>query len=863
MFRSVGKAAAVCAVLCLSAGAGIGLISIGSAGAATVFNVNDTSDLGLDTTGGTTCVSTASTCTLRSAIEASDNLGVGTAVDINLVASSTYLIGNAYNSGDQLGTGEFKIAGDVTITGQGQASTIVDGASLDRVFVVESGATAIIQDLTIQHGESDLSNGSEGATGGFFADGGGIANAGTLTLTDDTVAHNTAEDGYGGGVAAVGGTGPTTLSGTTVEVNTAVDSGGGVYDASGSTADGVTIENSSAIDGNTADENGGGIVSFAQSPVTLTITDSAVNGNYADDSGAGIGVEDHENLDITDSQIENNTVDNSENEGYGGGMWLLLGGTDTYTGDTISGNKADNGGGVADESGTQTFTDSTIEDNGAAVGGGGFLVDSANVGLTINQSLIDNNEASGEESNGEVTSGAGGGIYDHACASIHLTNDTLYANNAASSEGGGLFSNNCESGGATVFFVNDSIVQNLGIGNGANLNVGSDVGVSLTNSIVSGADGFNCDVTDLTSGGYNLEDDETCDPNGSTDIVHSAELDGLAQNGGPTETLLPDPGSPVIAAIPDASCTVTVDQREFSRHAGTDGSCTIGALEVGGTAVTPPPTTTTTTTTTPPPVVVPPGGYNPNGYRLAAKDGGAFDFGIQFGGSLASQTLNAPIVGLANEPGAYGYLMVGADGGVFTFGGAQYYGSLGGQKLASPIAGIATTPDGGGYWLVSQSGTTYNFGDAPPIGSMSGLNKPIVGIATDPSGKGAWLVAADGGVFTLGTGATFEGSLGNVHLNAPIVGIAPSPNGQGYVLAAADGGTFAFPNALFQGSAANLHLNAPIVGIAETHSGNGYWLVGADGGVFNFGDAPFLGSMGGTKLNAPIVGIQHLGGTPV
>ena len=48
-------------------------------------------------------------------------------------------------------------------------------------------------------------------------------------------------------------------------------------------------------------------------------------------------------------------------------MWLLLGGTDTYTGDTISGNKADNGGGVADESGTQTFTDSTIEDNGAGL----------------------------------------------------------------------------------------------------------------------------------------------------------------------------------------------------------------------------------------------------------------------------------------------------------------------------------------------------------------------------------------------------------------------------------------------------------------------------------------------------------------
>jgi hypothetical protein len=263
--------------------------------------------------------------------------------------------------------------------------------------------------------------------------------------------------------------------------------------------------------------------------------------------------------------------------------------------------------------------------------------------------------------------------------------------------------------------------------------------------------------------------------------------------------------------------------------------------------------------------------FNPNGYRIAAADGGAFDYGIQFDGSLAGTTLNAPIVGLANEPGPNGYLMVGSDGGVFTFGGAHFYGSLGGQSLASPIAGIATTPNGGGYWLVSKAGQTYNFGNAPYIGSLSGLNAPIVGIATDPSGQGAWLVGSDGGVFALGN-ANFEGSLGNQHLNAPIVGIAPAPNGEGYVLAAADGGVFAFPNSLYHGSVPGVLqpgqvLNAPVVGIAETHSGQGYWLAAADGGLFCFGDAPFLGNFytqhqPGQVLNAPMVGIQHLGNTP-
>ena len=84
--------------------------------------------------------------------------------------------------------------------------------------------------------------------------------------------------------------------------------------------------------------------------------------------------------------------------------------------------------------------------------------------------------------------------------------------------------------------------------------------------------------------------------------------------------------------------------------------------------------------------------YNPNGYRLVANEGGIFDFGLNFNGSLANTKLNAPIVGLANSPGSNGYLMVGSDGGVFAEGGANFYGSLGGQTLSSPIAAIAAPP---------------------------------------------------------------------------------------------------------------------------------------------------------------------------
>ncbi len=256
---------------------------------------------------------------------------------------------------------------------------------------------------------------------------------------------------------------------------------------------------------------------------------------------------------------------------------------------------------------------------------------------------------------------------------------------------------------------------------------------------------------------------------------------------------------------------------------------------------------------------------------MVADEGGIFDFGLDFNGSLANNHLNAPIVGIANSPGPNGYLMAGGDGGVFALGGANFFGSLGGQAIPSPISAIAATPSEDGYWLASQSGTIYHFGNTPALPAVQlPPGAHIVGMASTNTGKGLWLVDQLGDVYTVGD-APYQGGLGGVTLNAPIVGIAAAANGQGYVLAASDGGVFCY-GVPFHGSVPGLlmpgqHLVAPIVGIAVTHSGNGYWMVGADGGLFNYGDAPFLGSIytaiGNTPLNGPIVGIQHLGSAPV
>src|SRR5258708_21404092 len=64
-------------------------------------------------------------------------------------------------------------------------------------------------------------------------------------------------------------------------------------------------------------------------------------------------------------------------------------------------------------------------------------------------------------------------------------------------------------------------------------------------------------------------------------------------------------------------------------------------------------------------------------------------------------------------PGAAGYWLIAADGGVFTYGGAVFHGSTGGIRLAAPVVGLLPTPSGRGYWLAAADGGVFAFGDAP------------------------------------------------------------------------------------------------------------------------------------------------------
>jgi hypothetical protein len=230
-------------------------------------------------------------------------------------------------------------SGSLTIQATSGVTTI-DAGGASRVFDVQSGTTAMLEDLTV--------------TGGSATDGGGIDNAGTLTLADVIITGNTAADGGGlfndessatltgctvsgnmatgsaGGIDNYEGT--MSLTGSTIAANTAMGgSGGGLLNS------GTISLTDSAVSGNTAAGSGGGLYNDG----TTTLTGCTVSGNTAGVSGGGLGTYHYSSMSLVDSTVSGNTAG-----GYGGGLFDYAG-TLTLTFATVAGNSAQAAGAEA------------------------------------------------------------------------------------------------------------------------------------------------------------------------------------------------------------------------------------------------------------------------------------------------------------------------------------------------------------------------------------------------------------------------------------------------------------------------------------------------------------------------------------
>jgi predicted outer membrane repeat protein len=205
---------------------------------------------------------TPDTQTLRAAIQEANALAGSNIIEL---AAGTYTLSIGGIDEDQSATGDLDIRDNLTIRGQGVGVTTIDAGMLDRIFQVFAGITLNLENLTITGGN---------LTGS--ADGAGIRNSGTTTLTNVEVTGNIAADSAGG----INNSGLMIIVDSTISNNEAGGSGGGIRNT------GTLEVTRSTISGNITGRDGGGL--FNAGAGTATLSNATFSGNEAARDGGAI-----------------------------------------------------------------------------------------------------------------------------------------------------------------------------------------------------------------------------------------------------------------------------------------------------------------------------------------------------------------------------------------------------------------------------------------------------------------------------------------------------------------------------------------------------------------------------------------------
>ena len=536
------------------------------------FAVNSTADSHDAHPGNGKCADSAGRCTLRAAVEAADAEPAGTSVTIRVPAGTYRLtlgsLGLTANTVSITGTGSGAIAG------AGSGSTVIKANGAFRVVNVGPAAAATLSIVTITGGNA-----------GNAGYGGGIYNAGQLTVSASVVSGNTAA--AGGGIANAGGT--LTVTHTTVTGNTDTGYGGaGIQNGGLRNVGGLVTVTDSTVSDNSGGGDGGGILngqnghpaSAHSAAVSLRpgcpLLRRCVSGPGLPSAGRPPTAK--LRLVVTGTEFTSNTSGNA-----GGGI-ANDGGVAVVTGSTLTGNSAGLGiGGGIQAFGSLTVDLSTLSGNKAS-SGGGIEAFNGHVAVpsraTVEQSTLSGNKAS-----------VGGGIDANTTVTVRAS--TLTANNAG--QGAGIE----VEGGVTIGVLNSTLTGNVGAGIDTFQCGGGTVGYStidanepdlslscstlqLTGTIVAGSTATaNCaGAAPSETVGYNLDSGTSCGFAKSTDLTKTNPLLGkLAANGGPTMTQTLRRGSPAInrGGTGATGCPAT-DQRGLPRPFGP--ACDIGSVEV-------------------------------------------------------------------------------------------------------------------------------------------------------------------------------------------------------------------------------------------------------------------------------------------
>jgi hypothetical protein len=420
----------------------------------------------------------------------------------------------------RLRTGQLLIDKALAIRGRGASRTVITAGGDSRVFEVTSGGDPVkISRVAI--------------TGGREQYGGGIRNAGNLTLSRVLLDHNRAAGDpnftAGGGIATTG----------TLKVTRSV----------------LRENRTSAV----AEGFGGAISAGIPGSVSglVTITRSRIVENSAPVDGFG-------------GALAWQTTANTEDAGV------------RIVRSTFSLNTATGGSNFRAPGGAIFFNPYEL------VGG-------VEIELDVRKSTFDHNRAvtPGQASWGGAIGFQARALTNGGSTPLTLVNNTLTQNTAGGQGGpgfgGAIWIDGLANNGGTVpmTFLNDTIARNTAAGAGEGGGIDFSVGGStppdpptFLNTIVaqnSADTGRDCNAP-VTSAGFNIERHESCGFTGPGDQQNTNPLlAALASNGGPTRTMALRPGSPAINRGTNANCPAT-DQRDVPRPQGP--RCDVGAFEV-------------------------------------------------------------------------------------------------------------------------------------------------------------------------------------------------------------------------------------------------------------------------------------------
>lgn len=375
----------------------------------------------------------------------------------------------------------------------------------------------------------------------------------------------------GGDITFNCGASPFTLNITitkTIAADTNVDGGNLITLSGGGTVQIFTVNDGSTLSLSHA------TLSMANGAIfnngTLYVTQSTFSDNHATSSSPAGAIFNNGTLYVTQSTFSNNSATGESAAGaiYASSRW---GARIIVTRSTFSGNSA------------LTYAEAYSYAAGAIL-----VLDSVPLVGTVDNCTFSGNSATSNSSLGGAGQAAGALYGEHVVVS------------------------NCTFSGNSGTYT----VGSYGAAGGAILAVGA---LTIENTIVANSTaGANCSsrvVGSIIDGGHNLRwpsTDTTCAGN-----FGDPKLASLQDNGGPTQTMALQPGSPAINAGDNATCSMEpawgLDQRGFVRPGTGSANCSVGAYEFDSPGLGPPTPTgtpTPTATPTPPPNIIPGRGSN-------------------------------------------------------------------------------------------------------------------------------------------------------------------------------------------------------------------------------------------------------------